>query len=72
MVKANFGHTALQDTQPGPSFLCEDLPAPRRCLDVSRAANPSHLAADRDRVADVFEEVRADDEIEELIGIRPG
>src|SRR5260370_8794186 len=54
-----------------PKNLALEKMSARRGLDVARARHPAKLGADGDRIAHVFEEVRAEAEREELVGKRP-
>src|SRR5258708_19552409 len=54
-----------------PKNLALEKMSARRGLDVARARHPAKLGADGDRIAYVFEEVRAEAEREELVGKRP-
>jgi len=53
-------------------FLREDFANSRRGLDVPGFSDPAQLAANGDRVAHVFEEMRANNEVERLVGEWPG
>src|ERR1700730_756489 len=71
MVKPDLWKIAKEVLGENPLFLGEDFANSRRGLDVPGFPDPAQLAANGDRVAHVFEEVRANNEVERLVGECP-
>jgi carbon-monoxide dehydrogenase large subunit len=72
MVKPDLRKIAKEVLGEKVLFLGEDFANSRRGLDVPGFPDPAQLAANGDRVAHVFEEVRANNEVEGLVGEWPG
>ena len=72
MVKPDLRKIAKEVLGEKVLFLGEDLANSRRRLDVPGFPDPAQLAANGDRVTHVFEEVRANNEVERLVGEWPG
>ena len=72
MIEPHLGRAAAARGERGPAFLGEDFALARRRLDIAALRDPRQLAHHAERIAHVLEQMRAEAEIEEFVGIGPG